>query len=187
MGAGQFLSGEEPARSDLHERTLLPRGQRRDFFTTSNAATFVLHFVPGAYGNLRAATWAHGLWIVAGNYGIIATSPDATIWTLRASRAFDNLHQVAWLDGRLAAIGNRGTILQSSRINSVLEPPQFVPGAGFRFSFRGVLNQPYQIQASSNLMDWIHLLTFTNQSEHGEFTDTNVALFPRRFYRLAEP
>ena len=139
--------------------------------------------------NLRAATLAGGLWIVVGNDGLITTSSNLASysWVRRASRAFENLHQIVWLDGRLVTIGNRGTILQSGRLDSVLEPPRFLPGTGFRFPFQAALNGAYQIQASSNLLNWINLLTFTNQSEHSEFTDTNALQFPKRFYRLSEP
>jgi hypothetical protein len=155
-------------------------------FTTSNAVTYSAWNV-GRSENLRAAAWVNGLWIVVGNDGTITTSLDTTNWTQRASRTFENLHQVAWLDGRLLTIGNRGNILQSGRLDSILELPRFVPNVGFRFSFEGVLHRRYQIQGSTNLVNWISLLTFTNQAERGEFTDTNALRFPQRFYRLSEP
>jgi hypothetical protein len=84
-------------------------------------------------------------------------------------------------------IGNRGTILQSGRFVTELEPPAFVAGVGFRLAFKGVLNQTYQIQASTNLVNWTSLVTFTNMVESNEFTDTNALSRPHRFYRLVEP
>jgi len=68
-----------------------------------------------------------------------------------------------------------------------LEPPQWSPGVGMRLSFEGVLSRIYQIQASTNLVNWTEVLTFTNQAEYGEWTDTNALRWPWRFYRLVEP
>ena len=159
-------------------------------WTTTNGLNFRSSFLIGGYPddlNLRAATWGHGLWIVVGNDGTIASSTNLVTWTRRASRTFENQHQVAFLDGQLVVIGNRGTILQSGNLVTALEAPVFVPGTGFRLPFRGVLNHAYQMQTSTNLVDWTNLLTVTNLTEHSQFTDTNALQMPRRFYRLTEP
>ena len=159
-------------------------------FTTQDALTFtpIYPFQYIANGrNLRAVTRAYGLWIVVGNFGTIITSPDLVTWTPRASRTFENQHQVTLLDGHLVVIGNRGGILQSSRFVSELEAPIFVPGAGVRVPFKAVLNRAYQFQTSTNLVDWTELLTFTNRAERSELTDTNALRSPQRFYRLLEP
>ncbi len=154
-------------------------------FITTNGLDFGFSYSYG--GNLRAATWAQGLWIVVGNDGTIVTSPDTTHWTRRASRTFENQHQVALLDGKLVVIGNRGGILQSGRFVTELKPPEFTAGSGFRLPFRGVANQMYQVQVSTNLLHWSQLLTLTNLSEHGEFLDPNPLQVPQQFYRLVEP
>ncbi len=155
-------------------------------FWTTNGVFFNNSYVP-YYANMRAATWAHGLWIVVGNYGGIFTSPDLNTWTRRASRTFENQHQVALLGGKLVVIGNRGGVLQSDRFITEVEPPVFVPGFGFRLPFKGVVKQAYQIQASPNLVNWTNLLTFTNLTEQGSFSDPASLDQPRRFYRLVQP
>jgi hypothetical protein len=127
------------------------------------------------------------LWIVVGNNGAIITSPDLVTWTRRASRTFENQHQVALLDGKLVVIGNRGTILQSGRFVTDLERPSFMFGTGFRLPFKGVLDHTYQIQASTNLVNWTNLLTFTNTVERNEFIDPEALQYQLRFYRLVEP
>ena len=98
-------------------------------------------------------------------------------------RTFDHAHRRC----QLSRIGNRGTILQSGNLVMVLEGPVFVLGTGFRLPFRGVLNHAYQMQMSTNLVNWTSLLTITNFTEHSQFTDTNALQMPRRFYRLTEP
>jgi hypothetical protein len=159
-------------------------------FVTADGITFGHSYPFGGirYGrNLRAVTWAHGLWIVVGNDGTIITSPDLAVWTQHASRTFENQHQVSLLDGKLVVIGNRGTILQSGRLLTELETPALVAGVGFRLPFNGVLNRAYEVQASTNLVNWTRLVALTNLSEHNEFTDTNALPLPQRYYRLAEP
>ena len=157
-------------------------------YTSTFGNVFNFLYLPSDYnyyGNLRAATFANGLWIVVGNNGGIFTSPDLINWTRRASRTFENQHQVALLDGRLVVIGNRGGVLQSGRFLTELAPPVRLPGVGVNVPFKGVLNHVYQLQASSNLVNWTSLHTFTNLTEQGSFTDTNAA--PVRFYQLVEP
>jgi hypothetical protein len=138
-------------------------------------------------GNLRAATWAHGLWIVVGNNGFISTSPDLITWTPRASRVFENFHGVVGFKDRLLVIGNRGTVLQSGRVLTEIGPPSFLAGTGFQLPFTGVIGRTYQVQASTNLVNWTQLATFTNTAALAAFTDTNALHLPRRFYRLVEP
>ena len=137
-------------------------------------------------GNLRAATWVHGLWIVVGNGGTILTSPDLGTWTPRASRTFENQHQVALLAGKLVVIGNRGTILQSGRFVGELEPPLFAAGHAY-VPFNGVLQQDYQLEASTNLTSWTPIIAFTNTAERVLLEDVNSGQHPRRYYRVVEP
>ena len=142
----------------------------------------------GRGGNLRAATWTRGLSIVVGNDGIIATADatDLDTWTLRASRTFENQHQVALLDGHLVVIGNRGGILQSGRFIAELEPPGFAGGSA-HLPFKGVLRQEYQLEGSTNLTSWTPIVAFTNSSDRVVLEDPNAGQHPRRFYRVVAP
>ena len=51
----------------------------------------------------------------------------------------------------------------------------------FRFRLVGTSGQSYVLQASTNLGAWTPLQT--NSTTFYDFTDTNAANFPRRFYR----
>jgi hypothetical protein len=55
--------------------------------------------------------------------------------------------------------------------------------SGFQFAITGVPGFNYAVQASSNLFDWVPLMT--NTSPFG-FTDTNTAGSQLRFYRAIE-
>jgi hypothetical protein len=50
----------------------------------------------------------------------------------------------------------------------------------FSFTVAGVPGYNDAVQASTNLMDWVSLLTNTSPFT---FTDTNTASFPQQFYR----
>jgi hypothetical protein len=50
----------------------------------------------------------------------------------------------------------------------------------FSFTVAGVPGYNYAVQASTNLIDWVSLLTNTSPFT---FTDTNTASFQQQFYR----
>jgi hypothetical protein len=58
----------------------------------------------------------------------------------------------------------------------------FANGA-FQFSLNGFASGSYDIQASSNLLDWTTILTNYPFSGSVTVTDTNAAEFGNRFYR----
>ena len=45
----------------------------------------------------------------------------------------------------------------------------------------------YEIQASTNLIDWGSLGAFTNATGQAQFSDPESAAFPYRFYRVVRP
>ena len=53
----------------------------------------------------------------------------------------------------------------------------------FELRLMGAPGQSYSIQASSNLVDWATLLTTNTPSGVLDFTDSEAAHFPQRFYR----
>jgi hypothetical protein len=57
----------------------------------------------------------------------------------------------------------------------------------FAFSFNTTVGKTYQIQTSTNLLDWSSLggLLATNTSSR--FVDANATNFPQRFYRVTLP
>ena len=61
-----------------------------------------------------------------------------------------------------------------------LSVPSNSTNGQFQFSITGVTGLNYTVLASTNLVDWIPLKT--NISPFN-FVDTNVILFPQRFYR----
>jgi hypothetical protein len=70
----------------------------------------------------------------------------------------------------------------------VVPPPavmdQSVTNGQFHFSFNGVSGAAYDIQVSSNLVDWTTVETNNSFSGHTTFTDTNAANVVGRYYRV---
>jgi len=63
---------------------------------------------------------------------------------------------------------------------ATLNSPDPSPGNQFSFTLAGVPGASYAVLASTNLTDWLDLVTNLTPFT---FTDTNAVLFPRRFYR----
>ncbi len=58
----------------------------------------------------------------------------------------------------------------------------------FQFTVNGQNGQPYIVQASSNLLDWVPI--YTNPSPFASpftFTESNMTSYPDRFYRVTTP
>jgi hypothetical protein len=56
-------------------------------------------------------------------------------------------------------------------------------GAQIQLVLHGTTGQRQIVQASSNLTDWVTIMTNTSTTNLFEFTDTNVLQLPQRFYR----
>src|SRR6185436_4952646 len=118
------------------------------------------------------------------------TSTNSVDWTRRVSRTLENLHGVGDLNGKLVTIGNRGTILQSARwhgselVVAKTDAMVSVPTAGFQLELRAVTGRRHRLEASSNLINWTNIFTFTNAQDEIRFVDNEARSLPRRFYRL---
>jgi hypothetical protein len=55
--------------------------------------------------------------------------------------------------------------------------------AGFSLRIAGMSGQPFRLQASTNLLDWIELTSGILVNDAFDFTDGDTARFDRRFYR----
>ena len=66
----------------------------------------------GTTADLYAVTWGGGQYVVVGENGKIATSPDGITWTNRFSGTPDHLKGVAW-NGSLYVAAGANTIISS--------------------------------------------------------------------------
>ena len=56
----------------------------------------------------------------------------------------------------------------------------------FQVGFQGNLDQTYMLQASTNLTDWVTVLTFTCTNSPMVVVDPDAGSYPHRFYRIAQ-
>ena len=54
----------------------------------------------------------------------------------------------------------------------------------FQIAFNGSLDQTYKLQASTNLNDWVTVLTFTCTNSPMYVADPDAGNYPKRFYRI---
>jgi hypothetical protein len=59
-------------------------------------------------------------------------------------------------------------------------------GGNSQLTFNGNLGQAYMLQASTNLIDWETVLTFTCTNSPMVVVDPDVGNHQRRFYRIAQ-
>ena len=87
--------------------------------------------------------------------------------------------------GRLSVNGSNDLVLTVSSSGSTPGPLTSVVAAGGNVSFTASGSGLLIVQVSTNLVDWVSLLTNTAPFS---FTDTNaVNTYPRRFYRTKTP
>jgi len=68
-------------------------------------------------------------------------------------------------------------------------PTWFAPMCqeGYRFLLTGEFGGQYQIEASTDLVQWTPLVTLTNTYGTVQFTDASATNLPQRFYRAVSP
>ena len=96
--------------------------------------------------------------------------------------------QTAQQGAYFVVVSNRaGTVTSAPAylaLNQPLRASQLLVTNGqFQFQLIGSAGSNYVIQASTDLTIWISLVTNTATNGYLDFTDTNAALFPGRFYR----
>ncbi len=63
--------------------------------------------------DLKGITYDNGSFVVAGDYGVILTSPDGVTWTERVSGTYDFLYEITYGNGAFVVVGADGIILTS--------------------------------------------------------------------------
>lgn len=80
--------------------------------------------------------------------------------------------------------GKNGIILQCSGLQNGLLRKGTLNQQGFSLTFSGEADKVYQVQYSTNVIDWNDLFQITNSTGTVQLFDTNAALQGQRFYRV---
>jgi hypothetical protein len=78
-------------------------------------------------------------------------------------------------------------IVESRPYIRIGDPGPGTKGGNFGFSVSGTPLLVFVIQASTNLLDWVSLVTNTLSTGYYQYTDPTAPTFPARFYRVREP
>jgi len=148
-----------------------------------------------AYSNNGAIiiTWDEGTGGVAGPFGTLVISPLAKGGGYRNTNRFDHastLRTVQEIFGvgpllyAAATAQNLGDLFKPAlRLTSV----QYTTNPAFNFRLTGVpAGKTNWFQWSSNLVDWMDLLTNVVSTNSFDFSDMTVSNSPQRFYRVRE-
>lgn len=95
--------------------------------------------------------------VAVGDGGRIRTSLNGTTWSASTSGTTKALFDVATGNGIYVIVGRDGTILRASIEGSGVPIQLSTPvkqGHQFRFQFTAEVGRTYQVQSSTNLLDW---------------------------------
>jgi PKD repeat protein len=73
-----------------------------------------------------------------------------------------------------------------SPVSLLLSSGGFSTNGGFQLSIYGQIGQPYTLQASTNLVDWLSILNFTCTNSPMSVMDPAAKNYNHRFYRVAQ-
>jgi hypothetical protein len=112
------------------------------------------------------------------------TSPDGVNWTRRFSGSSEVLQKVFWTGRSFMVVGFYGTILESGNFSPRIRDFSFQPD-GFRLQFDTDAARTYQVQCSSDLINWTTLEDVVAEPDGSPttFIDRTATAGERRFYR----
>ncbi|MGO8676984.1 MAG: hypothetical protein ACLQVX_14060 [Limisphaerales bacterium] len=135
---------------------------------------------------LYRVCYAHGTFVIVGQDGAILTSTNSTDWVTRYSGSGQFLAGVAFGDQTFVTVGNGGTILQSDPLPLLglsLSPAGWLADGSFSLNAAGPTGQTWEIDASTNLVDWTWLAQSWSTNSTMPFIDPAAPAYGRRFYR----
>jgi hypothetical protein len=133
--------------------------------------------------DLYGASFANGVFVTVGNDGVIVTSTDGTNWAPRASGTSEELVAVAYGNGQFVAIGTSGVIVESDPIIGPTLALSVTPPDAALLSVTGWAGLTYQLESSSNCLDWVLLTNLTLTNATGQYLDSFAPSAGQRFYR----
>lgn len=134
---------------------------------------------------LNRVCYAHGMFVGLGGSTGLATSTNGLDWTARNPPTGFNLHGVAYGNNTFMVVGDLGIVLQSDPL-PVLALGLRAGGrqvGGFLLNVTGPAGQTWEIQASTNLVDWVWLTQFPSTGTTMRVIDSRMPNYSRRFYR----
>ncbi len=139
-------------------------GMKGTLITSPDGATWTPRSVPHT-GFIWDVCVGGDFFAAAGQWGRVLTSPNGVDWVRRETSATDHLTDIAFGNGMFVAVGWDGQIVQSDPIAAApvgfeLSQPMRM-GDQFQFQFTGTVGQSYQVQATTDFINWIPMTAVT--------------------------
>ena len=153
--------------------------------TSTNAVDWVTNS-SGTSADLYRVSYGDGTFLVTGSPGALLTSTNGSDWMLREDGTETPLYAAAFGRDTFVAVGNGGAILQSGVMPPIVARLSPTPGwtnGAFGLSLSAPLGGKWDLQASTNLLDWTTLGTLTITNSQMPFLDPGAADLRQRFYR----
>ena len=175
---------------------LTPAGTKRWVF---NAGMVSSSPAVAANGSICFSTISPSqIWVVSNNvprwtfpasdmaFSSPVIGPDGTVYVgagtkLYALNASNSLASSSW------PMFRRDPMHQARSLQCGLRPPAPLPDGNFALSLSVEAGRTYQVLASTNLLDWAELASFSSSSFSTQFVDLAATNSPRRYYRLMAP
>jgi hypothetical protein len=140
----------------------------------------------GTFADFYAITCGGGTFVAAGTGGLVLTSTNGTNWVIHNSGTMNELFGAGYGQNTFFLVGEGGEILQSGVVPPPGPPLSPVPGwtnGVFSLNLSAPLGGQWELQASTDLLNWTSLGTITITNIPMPFVDTGARNFQQRFYR----
>jgi photosystem II stability/assembly factor-like uncharacterized protein len=155
--------------------------------TSPNGTNWLLQTnSPISANSLQSVAWGDNEFIAVGDGGWTVRSDDGTNWVSSSSATVSDLYSITFANGSFLATGANGTIMETAPLPPLqLGPIALTSSGAIQVEMSGAGNSTYQIQVSTDLVNWTPLTSVTLNAGAGEFIDSDAAsgTQPHRFYR----
>ena len=152
-------------------------------YATTNGGTWI--GVSPPYPSLyTTATFGQGIYVSVHPGYPMATSADGTNWSTRNTGITNALTCIAYGNNCFVACSSDGSIFCSGSTVPSLSPQSRFTNGGFQLTVTDGIGPAYQIQGSTNLVNWTNVAMLTNIEVSNTFLDLAASNFSRHFYRL---
>jgi hypothetical protein len=156
-------------------------GEGGEIFTSTNAIDWVLRS-SGVNWPFYRVVFDHGMFVAVG-YTTVVTSYDGINWTIRRNGK-DGWHFCAAIGKDKLVVAGQSRIVQSGDLRLPFIRGLRLDGPSLSADIEGEVGQPYDLEASSNLIDWNVTSRFTNAQPVNPVSISPVPNSSQGFFRV---
>jgi hypothetical protein len=141
---------------------------------------------PEQWVNPWLVRYGGGTFVAVCQGGGILSSADGQNWVSHNSGTTLTLNGVAYGAGVYVVVGDCGVVLASSAAapwSLRMGPVDLLPGGACAVTIEGAAGHNWELQASTNLVNWTPLLDLFSTNTSLQFIDADATKYSRRFYR----